>query len=50
MGLGAAEREYMRALELNPGYATAHHRYSIYLAFRGRLMRPSPKSKQALAN
>jgi TolB-like protein/DNA-binding winged helix-turn-helix (wHTH) protein/Tfp pilus assembly protein PilF len=27
-----AEREYSRALELNPGYATAHHWYAYYLA------------------
>ena len=32
----AAEREFKRALELNPNYAPAHHWYSIYLSFRGR--------------
>ena len=26
-----AERGYRRAIELNPGYATAHQRYSLYL-------------------
>ena len=32
----AAEREFKRASELNPSYATAHHWYSIYLATVGR--------------
>jgi TolB-like protein/Tfp pilus assembly protein PilF len=31
-----AEREFRRALELNPGYATAHQWYSILLAEDGR--------------
>jgi serine/threonine-protein kinase len=32
----AAEREYKRALELNPNYAMAHHWYAIYLTGMGR--------------
>lgn len=32
----AAEREYLRAVELNPNYATAHHWYSEYLAMTNR--------------
>lgn len=32
----AAERAYRRSIELNPDYATAHHWYSDFLAFRGR--------------
>jgi len=32
----AAERGFRRAVELNPGYATAHQWYSIYLANLGR--------------
>ena len=32
----AAEREYKHALELNPDYATAHHRYSVFLGAMGR--------------
>jgi TolB-like protein/DNA-binding winged helix-turn-helix (wHTH) protein/Flp pilus assembly protein TadD len=32
-----AEREYKRAIELNPGYGEAHHGYSEYLAEMGRL-------------
>ena len=31
-----AEREFRRAIELNPGYATGHHFYSNYLASMGR--------------
>ena len=31
-----AEREYKRAIELNPNYATAYHWYSIYLKGVGR--------------
>jgi serine/threonine protein kinase/tetratricopeptide (TPR) repeat protein len=34
---GKAEKEYRRAIELNPGYATAHHWYGVVLMFRGRL-------------
>ena len=32
----AAEREFRRAIELNPGYATAHHWYAEYLSAHGR--------------
>ena len=32
----AAERGFKRALELDPGYATAHQRYSLYLIAMGR--------------
>ncbi|HEX8494584.1 MAG TPA: winged helix-turn-helix domain-containing protein [Pyrinomonadaceae bacterium] len=32
----AAEREFKRAIELNPNYATAHHWYSDFLAATGR--------------
>jgi tetratricopeptide (TPR) repeat protein len=31
-----ADTEFKRALELNPGYATAHHWYAQYLTARGR--------------
>jgi len=31
-----AEREYRRALDLNPGYAVAHHWYSLFLCETGR--------------
>jgi TolB-like protein/DNA-binding winged helix-turn-helix (wHTH) protein/Tfp pilus assembly protein PilF len=32
----AAESEFRRAIELNPGYATAHHWYSMYLSAMNR--------------
>lgn len=32
-----AERAYKRALELNPEYATAHHRYGVFLNTTGRI-------------
>ena len=31
-----ADREFRRAIELNPGYATAHHWYSWHLSLLGR--------------
>ena len=33
--LDAAEREFKRAIELNPGYATAHHWYAHYFLAKG---------------
>ena len=33
---GSAEKEFLRAIELNPGYATAHHWYSWHLSLLGR--------------
>jgi TolB-like protein/DNA-binding winged helix-turn-helix (wHTH) protein/Flp pilus assembly protein TadD len=33
---GSAEREFRRAIELNPGYATAHHWYAWHLSEIGR--------------
>jgi TolB-like protein/tetratricopeptide (TPR) repeat protein/predicted Ser/Thr protein kinase len=32
-----AEREFKRAIELNPGYGEAHHAYALYLNTVGRL-------------
>jgi TolB-like protein/DNA-binding winged helix-turn-helix (wHTH) protein/Tfp pilus assembly protein PilF len=32
----AAEKEFQRAIELNPGYATAHHWYAWHLSEMGR--------------
>ena len=34
--LDAGGREFQRAIELNPGYATAHHWYAWHLALLGR--------------
>jgi TolB-like protein/DNA-binding winged helix-turn-helix (wHTH) protein/Flp pilus assembly protein TadD len=31
-----AEKEYRRAIELNPNYATAHHWYAEFLSWQGR--------------
>jgi eukaryotic-like serine/threonine-protein kinase len=33
---GSAEKEFKRAIELNPGYATAHHWYALLLMKLGR--------------
>jgi serine/threonine-protein kinase len=43
-----AEREYKRAIELNPGYAGAHQWYSIYLTCAGRLDEAMKEIKIAL--
>src|SRR2546426_3935861 len=32
-----AEREYRRALELNPDYPTGHQRYGVFLSQQGRV-------------
>lgn len=42
-----AEREFKRAIELNPSYATAHHWYSIYLATAGRFDESVNEAKKA---
>ena len=42
-----AEREYKRAIELNPNYATAHHWYSAYLRIAGRLPEAMAEMKRA---
>ena len=43
-----AEREYKRAIELNPNYATAHHWYSLYLSQMGRSEEAIEEMKKAL--
>ncbi|MGH9861972.1 MAG: protein kinase domain-containing protein [Candidatus Acidiferrales bacterium] len=42
-----AEAEFKRALELNPGYATARHWYAIYLSALGRHPEALEQIKQA---
>jgi len=45
----AAEKEYRRAIELNPNYATAHQWYAEHLAWRGRFedaLRESERARQ----
>jgi TolB-like protein/DNA-binding winged helix-turn-helix (wHTH) protein/tetratricopeptide (TPR) repeat protein len=44
---GGAEREYKRAIELNPNYATAHQWYGEYLAFLGRFAESFEQLKTA---
>ncbi len=44
----AAEREYKRALELNPNYATAHQWYSEYLTAMGRFEEAERAGSRAL--
>ena len=44
-----AEKEFKRAIELNPNYATAHHWYSEHLTWRGRFdeaLRESERARQ----
>jgi serine/threonine-protein kinase len=44
----AAEREFQRAIELNPNDANAHHWYSHYLIAQGRIAESLTQSKRAL--
>ncbi len=43
-----AEKEYQRAIQLNPNYATAHHWYAECLAFQGRFDEALIESDRAL--
>ena len=43
----AAEREFRRAIELNPNYATAHHWYAEHLMWRGRFDEALAESERA---
>jgi TolB-like protein/DNA-binding winged helix-turn-helix (wHTH) protein/Tfp pilus assembly protein PilF len=42
-----AEKEYQRAIQLNPNYATAHHWYAEYLSFLGRFDEAFRESERA---
>lgn len=44
----AAEREYERSIELNPGYATAHQWFGIFLAAVGRFEEAITELQRAL--
>ena len=45
----AAEREFQKAIELNPNYANAHHWYADYLSAVGRHQEAITESKRALS-
>ncbi len=42
-----AERQFRRAIELNPNYATAHHWYAEHLMWRGRFDEALQESERA---
>ena len=42
-----AEKEYKRAIQLDPGYATAHQWYAEYLTWEGRFDEASVESERA---
>ena len=44
----ASEREFKRAIELKPGYATGHHWYALQLAARGRMGDAMAEAERAL--
>ncbi len=43
----AAEKEFRRAIELNPNYVTAHHWYAEHLMWRGRFQQALDESEKA---
>lgn len=45
----AADREFRRALELNPGYVTGHQWYAIYLSEQGRDREATAEAERAVA-
>ncbi|MDQ6652176.1 MAG: hypothetical protein M3Y84_05470, partial [Acidobacteriota bacterium] len=42
-----ADREFKLAIQLNPNYATAHQKYSLYLPIMGRLAEAIAEAKKA---
>lgn len=44
-----ADKEFQRAIAINPNYVPAHHFYSHYLVFVGRLAEALAESQRALA-
>jgi eukaryotic-like serine/threonine-protein kinase len=43
-----AEKDYRRAIQLNPNYATAHHWYSVLLSTTGRLDESLAEAKRSV--
>ena len=43
-----AEKEFKRAIELNPNYSTAHHWYAEHLGYRGRFEEAFRESDEAV--
>ncbi|HJZ13354.1 MAG TPA: tetratricopeptide repeat protein, partial [Acidobacteriota bacterium] len=43
-----AEKEYKRAIELNPSYATAHHQYAWFLTYLGRFAEATEEFNRAV--
>jgi TolB-like protein/Tfp pilus assembly protein PilF len=46
--LAGAEREYVRAIELNPNFAAAHSRYAALLAWQGKFGAAEAENRRAL--
>jgi serine/threonine protein kinase/tetratricopeptide (TPR) repeat protein len=44
----AADQEFQRSIELNPGYVTAHHWYGLYLGEMGRFEEAAASEQRAL--
>ena len=44
----AADREFKKAMELNPNYANAHHWYALYLGAMDRWVESAAEAKKAL--
>src|SRR5207248_2503910 len=42
-----AETQFQRAIQLNPGYATAHHWYGLYFGYRGKILQARAELEKA---
>jgi len=42
-----SEREFLRAIQLNPNYATAHHWYALHLGYRQQFPRALAEARRA---
>ena len=42
-----AETQFQRAIQLNPGYATAHHWYGLYFGYRGNIAQARAELEKA---